>query len=149
MRRPHVGGLGRMLVAFLSAVSPGCPHGERLMGFQTPRWTASGPTEPPGPGGILGLRTLARSFPGEAEKGLRGCAQLCVTPDFLVTWEGQGPSWDLPCNPAKECTGPQPDPKWLQTQQHFCHSLSTSLASAPGSVVFWGEQGRGGGPFLG
>lgn len=66
---PHVGGLGRTFAAFLGAVAPRCPHGERPVGSQAPRGTVSGPTEPHGVGRSLGLEPSL-----SLERCLRGCA---------------------------------------------------------------------------
>lgn len=75
--------------------------------------------------------------------GLRGCVQL---------WLGQGevpelgPLW----SPAGERTGLPPVPEGLQPQQFaLSFSLFSRWTSALGSIPFLGEQGVGGGPFLG
>lgn len=59
-------------MAFLGAVSLGCVHGEGQMDSQAPSSVWFQGVSP----GKAGLRA---SVSGEAEKGVRGCAQLCVT----------------------------------------------------------------------
>ena len=75
--------------------------------------------------GPSGLGPDPTSCPGEAEKGLRGCAQLCLG-------QGQGPELGPPGSPARESTGLPPVPEGLQTQQLFCH-----FPFSPDGPAFW------------
>lgn len=133
--------VGRMPVAFLGAVSLGCLHGEGQMGSQAPSSVWFQGASP----GKAGLRA---SVPGEAEKGVRGCAQLCVTrlPHSGRTGPraGQGPEGGHPSSQARESTGLQPVPKAADRAALLPFSLLARWAMLQAVLCFRDQKRRGG-----
>lgn len=133
--------VGRMPVAFLGAVSLGCLHGEGQMGSQAPSSVWFQGASP----GKAGLRA---SVPGEAEKGVRSCAQLCVTrlpPSGRAgPRAGQDPEGATPPAKPGRALGFSQSPRAADRAALLPFSLLARWATCQAVLCFRDQKRRGG-----